>query len=94
MTDAKTTAPATRALTDLVDTARARAARARADGLDGTAKTLDQIARTLDGARTRLIEDGIEYLDAAWAFVDAGRGALAGMHAAAPILDILQGKAN
>lgn len=94
MTDAKTTKPATDALTDLVTTARDRADRARAHGLDGTAKTLTDIAKTLDGARTRLVEDGIEYLEAAWAFVDAGRGALAGMHTAAPILDVLQGKAK
>lgn len=94
MTDAKTTKPATNALTDLVKTARTRADQARSAGLDGTAKTLDNIALTLDGARTRLIEDGIEYLDAAWAFVDAGRGALAGMEAAAPILNLLQGKAK
>lgn len=90
LTEAQTTKPATDALTDLVGTARARAERARTAGLEGTAKTLDEIAKTLDGARTRLVEDGPEYLQAAWAFIDAGRAALAGLAVAAPLLDLIQ----
>lgn len=77
---ARMTAPtkaAADALTDLVNTARTRAAEARAEGLDATAAQLDSVAKTLDGARTRLIEDGPDYIDAAWAFVDASRRMIA-----------------
>lgn len=60
------------ALSDLVDTARDRRASEPQHATECHA-----IARTLDRARTRLVEDGPGYLDAAWAFVDAGRKALA-----------------
>ena len=61
------------ALADLVETARRRAATARAYGDDALAKALSDVADTLDRARTILVEEGDTYLDAAWAFVDAGR---------------------
>lgn len=93
-TDAQTTKPATDALTDLVDTARTRRNRAADAGLIATARTYDEVAQTLDGARTRLVEDGIEYLESAWAFVDAGRKFLAGLAAATPILDLIQTEAR
>ena len=34
---------------------------------------LSNVVQTLDMARTRLVREGIEYLDEAWAFVDGGR---------------------
>ena len=77
MTEAETTTTATNALTDLVGTARTRAIRARANGNDNHGESLLSIADTLDAARTRLVQDGTEYLDSAWAFVEAGRAALA-----------------
>lgn len=64
---------ATDALTDLVHTARARGWEAKRAGLVHTAYALMRLAADLDGARTRLVEDGPDYLDAAWAFIDAGR---------------------
>lgn len=70
-----TTIAATRALSDLVDSARAQAERAAR--LDHPAARLRHIVRTLDSARTRLVQEGIDYLDTAWAFVDAGRVQLA-----------------
>lgn len=89
MTEAATTKPATNALSDLVDTARTRAERARRVGAEALALDLDGIAATLDRARTRLVEDGTEYLDAAWAFVDAGRRALADRQKLAEYLDAI-----
>ncbi|WP_067197142.1 hypothetical protein [Microbacterium sp. XT11] len=58
-------------LTTLVDAARALSAEARSLGLRDTARQLKSEAATLDGARTRLIEDGSEYFDAARAFINA-----------------------
>nr|WP_274637065.1 hypothetical protein [Microbacterium bovistercoris] len=69
------------ALTDLVHTARALASRADIAGATRLTRSAAIAADTLDRARTRLIEDGDEYLDAAWAFVDAGRRILAGLSA-------------
>ena len=61
------------ALAALVETARRRAATARAYGDAPLEKALNDVADTLDRARTILVEEGDTYLDAAWAFVDAGR---------------------
>lgn len=83
------TKPATDALTDLVETTDARAERCRQAGDFGLAREYDAIGHTLDGARTRLVEDGVEYLEAAWAFVDAGRRALADRHRLAAYLDAI-----
>lgn len=90
MNEAQITKTATNALTDLVDTSRTRAEQCRANGMEAQATTLDHIAKTLDGARTRLVEDGSEYLDAAWAFIDAGRKMLAAMAHARPMLDRIE----
>lgn len=89
ITDTLATKPATDALTDLVETTDARAARCRAAGDFGLAHEFEAIRQTLDGARTRLVEDGPEYLEAAWAFVDAGRRALADRHKLAEYLDTI-----
>lgn len=80
LTEAQTTKPATDALTELVQVARERGH--------------DRIAQTLDGARTRLVEDGTDYLDAAWAFVDAGRKQLAELAGGATYLDRIRSKAD
>ncbi|WP_270353438.1 hypothetical protein [Microbacterium testaceum] len=64
---------ATDALTDLVHTARSRGWEAKRAGLTHTAYALMRLAADLDAVRTRLVEDGPDYLDAAWAFIDAGR---------------------
>lgn len=64
-------------LSTLVDAGRDLRGEAKAIGLTATARNLSAIIGTLDGARTRLVEDGPEYLDAARAFIDAGAGMLA-----------------
>ncbi|WP_298041458.1 hypothetical protein [uncultured Microbacterium sp.] len=74
-----TTKVATDALSDLVHTARERARTDRNRQRTKRAQAHEHIARTLDGARTRLVQDGPEYLDAAWAFVDGGRKLLANL---------------
>lgn len=66
-----------RALNDLVDSARALGEHARALGEQARSRGLDHMALTLDATRTRLVQDGIEYLDTAWAIIDAARGLLA-----------------
>ena len=71
------TAPALDALNDLVQSARSNADEAAALDRPHNAATLTSMATTLDGARTRLIEDGPDYLPAAWAFVDAARSLIA-----------------
>lgn len=65
------------ALGDLVDTARRRASQAEGYGDAASARAHIDVADTLDRARTILVEEGDDYLDAAWAFVDAGRLTLA-----------------
>lgn len=75
-----TTKYATDALTDLVDIARTRANRARNQGQVARAEAHANIAMTLDAARTRLVQDGIEYLDAAWGFIEGGRKMLDNLH--------------
>ena len=63
----------TEALTDLVDTTRIMAIECDARGWIGSAHTLDTIAMQFDSTRTRLIQEGDDYLAVAWAYVDAGR---------------------
>lgn len=63
-------------LTALVDSARDLRGEAKMLGLRATARSLHDAARTLDGARTRLVEDGPEYLDAARAFINAAENML------------------
>jgi hypothetical protein len=67
------------ALADLIASARIRADKATAVNLPDTAYVLTDIAATLDRARTRLAEEGDDYLDAAWAFCDGARTILAGI---------------
>ena len=66
-------------LAHLVDTARMRAQASEDHGDTRRARALRDIATTLDRARTILVEDGDDYFDAAWAFVEAGRLTLARM---------------
>ena len=73
LADDMNTIAATRALSDLVDTARSHGLSARDLGLKRTAFALLNIAIDLDSARTQLVQEGESYLDAAWAFADAGR---------------------
>ncbi|MFK4761189.1 hypothetical protein ACI3KS_09685 [Microbacterium sp. ZW T5_45] len=94
LTEAQTTKPAVDALTDLVDTARTRAVRANAEGDRLKMNDLLGIADTLDRARTRLVEDGTEYLDAAWAFVDAGRKMIADVYGSASLLALIRSEAG
>lgn len=72
---------ATSALTDLIATARIRGKRAAERNLPDTAYVYGDIASTLENANTRLAEDGADYLDAAWAFIDAARTVLASITA-------------
>lgn len=60
------------ALADLVESARRRAHTATAYHDTRRARAYAEVADTLDRARTILVEEGDSYLDAAWAFVDAG----------------------
>ncbi|MDQ1169577.1 hypothetical protein QE392_001381 [Microbacterium proteolyticum] len=88
MTSPVATIAALRALNDLIETGRmlepfaCRVDPSTADNLTGT-------LTRLDGVRTRLVEDGNEYLDEAWAFVGGGRRiiALYGAHLAGVIED-------
>ncbi|KAA9105015.1 hypothetical protein [Microbacterium rhizomatis] len=67
------TRPCIIALSDLVHSGRDIARAADSIGYTRLATAAAECAATLDGARTRLVEDGPDYLDAAWAFLDAGR---------------------
>lgn len=58
------------ALTDLVDTARAMILDAPTEV---TKRSAISLAHTLDAARTSLTQEGDDYLESAWAFIDAGR---------------------
>lgn len=71
------TTAALTALSDLVDSARALAARARKKRRADIATRLDGIAERLDATRTRLVQEGSSYIPTAWVFVDTGRAALA-----------------
>ncbi len=70
------TIAAVRALTDLVDTARATRDRALVKHRREIANRCQVIASQLDATRTRLVQDGDDYIATAWAYVDAGRVAL------------------
>jgi hypothetical protein len=70
------TIAAARALSDLVDTARATRDRALEKHRREIANRCQVIASQLDATRTRLVQDGDEYIATAWAYVDAGRAAL------------------
>lgn len=78
------------ALHDLTDTALIRAAEAYRAGLRATGRKLTDVALTLDAASTRLHEDGENYLDAAWAFVDAGRSIIAAHADAIRVLGLIR----
>lgn len=71
-----TTKPALDALNDLVHTARTRAGELVTHDSD-LATRMRQTATKLDAVRTRLVQDGDEYLDQAWAFVDGARMVIA-----------------
>jgi hypothetical protein len=60
------------ALTDLIVTARRQEQRA---SIRERMRLRSMIAQ-LDAARTRLVQDGDEYLEVAWSFLDAGREAV------------------
>jgi hypothetical protein len=70
------TIAAARALSDLVETARVFRNLAKDKRRRDIAKRCQVIAVQLDATRTRLVQDGDEYLDTAWAYVDAGRRSL------------------
>ena len=78
LVDARSTSTvaAARALTDLVDSARATHDRAVSKRRRLIAHRCTVIAVQLDAARTRLVQDGDEYIPTAWAYVDAARVAL------------------
>lgn len=63
-------------LTALVEACRDLRDEAKGLGMRDTARSLHADARTLDGARTRLVEDGVEYLDEARAFISAAETTL------------------
>lgn len=70
------TIAAARALNDLVDTARATRARAIQKRRRAIAHRCGVIEEQLDATRTRLVQDGPEYINTAWAYVDVARIAL------------------
>lgn len=80
-TEAATSTRLGNKLSALVDSARELRKEARALGMRQTAKQLGSIISTLDAARTRLVEDGPEYFDAARAFINTGADLIAS-HAA------------
>lgn len=64
-------------ITDLVNSARTQCDRARLLDLpEKYADGMHYAALTLDAARTRLIQDGEEYLDAAHLLIDDSRKAI------------------
>lgn len=70
------TIAAARALTDLVDTARVLIPIAEKRKRKNIQHRLGVIVAQLDATRTRLIQEGADYIDPAWAYVDAGRRAI------------------
>jgi hypothetical protein len=68
-----TQAAALEALGDLVATARTHADVERLNRRTGWAQNWDTLASSLDAVRTRLVQEGDDYLEVAWAFVDSGR---------------------
>ncbi len=71
------TIAATRAVADLLDTARRRRGQALILGEGDVVFTLASMIDALDATRTRLIQQGPEYIDTAWAIIDAARYMLA-----------------
>jgi hypothetical protein len=61
------------ALTELVNPARMHRDASLLNGRPGWAQTWDILAGHLDRSRTRLVEEGDDYLADAWGTVDAGR---------------------
>jgi hypothetical protein len=60
-------------LSELVRLARVYRDAATLDGRPGTAQTWASTADKLDSVRTTLLQEGVDYLPVAWAFVDSGR---------------------
>lgn len=80
ITDEQTQSPtiaAARALTSLVGDARALIPIAQKKRRRQIAHRLTIIAAQLDACRTRLVQDGPDYIETAWAWVDSGRLAIA-----------------
>lgn len=63
-------------LNDLVNVCRDLLKVALRRGRRDIAARLSIIASQLDATRTRLVQDGREYIDTAWSFIDAGRVAI------------------
>lgn len=61
------------ALTDLVDETRRLAASAIKRKNPHMGARLTDLARQLDACRTRLVQDGDEYLPTSWAWLDTAR---------------------
>jgi len=72
-----TTAAACNAIAELIRSANYERGRAKRKRLPILADQLDLTSRQLDAVRTTLVQEGDEYLQTAWAFVDAGRLTLA-----------------
>ena len=80
ITDDQTQSPtiaAVRALNLLIHDARDLIPIAEARGRRHMAQRLNTIASQLDACRTRLVQEGPDYIETAWAWVDSGRIALA-----------------
>jgi hypothetical protein len=80
ITDEQTLSPtiaAVRALNILVHDARDLIPIAEAHRRRQIAQRLNTIASQLDACRTRLVQEGPDYIETAWAWVDSGRLALA-----------------
>lgn len=75
-TEQSPTVAALRALSDLVATARTLRDKAVTKRRREIANRCQVIASQLDATRTRLVQDGDQYIDTAWSYVDAGRVAL------------------
>ncbi|UGS26604.1 hypothetical protein K8F61_18640 [Microbacterium resistens] len=64
------------ALSTLVDDCRTAARRARRARQHALLTEIRRLGNSFDAARTRIVQDGADYLPTAWAFVDAGRRTL------------------
>ncbi len=60
-------------LGELIEVCRTHREVASLDGREGWVQNWDMLALSLDAVRTRLVQEGEEYLPVAWAFVDSGR---------------------
>lgn len=72
--DRSSTRYALTTLSDLVATARSMIHDAPTEA---TQRSAINLAHTLDAARTALTQEGDDYLESAWAFIDAGRRLIA-----------------